>query len=100
MPLSWKARLFLAIASLVNHAVAGRLPHSIPGGVTPLPGGDVNRHDLNESTVDIERRGRRGAFFLLVNATPWTFTQVNQHQYQMTAWEFPQVISPGATSQS
>ncbi|KAL2679294.1 hypothetical protein Neosp_010064 [[Neocosmospora] mangrovei] len=46
----------------------------------------------------LERRGKKGSYFLLVNATPWKMTLAGRSSYQMNVWEFPEIIEPGTSN--
>ncbi|KAI8664571.1 hypothetical protein NCS55_00966400 [Fusarium keratoplasticum] len=46
----------------------------------------------------LERRGKKGSYFLLVNATPWKMTLSGRSSYQMNVWEFPETIEPGTSN--
>lgn len=99
MILSWPARMSLTGAILALQITGTPVPDSIPRESYRVVGNEIaSRSHGDVASVDLERRGGKGAFFLLINATPWAFTQVDQHQYQMTAWEFPQSIPPGKSS--
>ncbi|KAK3387857.1 PLC-like phosphodiesterase [Podospora didyma] len=46
----------------------------------------------------LEERASSGAYFLLINATPWALIKSYSHSYQMKTWDCPQNISPGTST--
>lgn len=83
-----------ALASIVTAAPA----------IEPVTHAVEIRSDSKGSGVEVweedesgglERRGKKGSYFLLVNATPWKMTLSGRSSYQMNVWYFPETIEPG-----
>lgn len=36
-----------------------------------------------------------GSYFLMINASPWNLTKIDESAYQMNTWEWPSVFTPG-----
>ncbi|RSL89300.1 hypothetical protein CEP51_001301 [Fusarium floridanum] len=87
----------VALASFVTAAPAFE-PTTHPVEIrSDGEGSGVELWEQNESG-GLERRGKRGSYFLLVNATPWKMTLSGRSSYQMNVWEFPVTIAPGTSN--
>lgn len=91
------SRLLLGAAALASFVAAAP-------AIEPVTHAVKIRSDNEGSSVEVweddesgglERRGKKGSYFLLVNATPWKMTLAGRSSYQMNVWEFPEIIEPG-----
>ncbi|KAF4447230.1 hypothetical protein F53441_9217 [Fusarium austroafricanum] len=91
------SRLLFGVAIMTSFAVAAPATelgiHAVEAR-SHSKGSNAGVWERDESE-ELERRGKTGSYFLLVNATPWRMTFSGRSSYQMNVWEFPLTIEPG-----